>query len=68
MDDQNATKGILVTSSWFGPASREFVAKRAGRIRLIEGGELKALLEERLNKKVRIALPKPPPTRPGPTI
>ncbi|WP_131747678.1 restriction endonuclease [Frankia sp. Cppng1_Ct_nod] len=68
MDDQNATKGILVTSSWFGPASREFVAKRAGRIRLIEGGELKGLLEEHLNKKVRIALPTQIRPQPGSTV
>jgi transposase-like protein len=30
------------------PSSREFAAKRPGKIRLIEGGELKALLEEHL--------------------
>jgi restriction system protein len=67
VEEQHATKGILVTTAWFGPTSREFAAKRLGRVRLIEGDELKGLLEEYLNRKVRIPLPKPPPPRRGST-
>ena len=60
MSDKAATKGILVTTSWFGKASRDFAA-RNGRMELITGRELKALLLEHLDLDVLIGLPKLPP-------
>jgi restriction system protein len=60
MNDKAATKGILVTTSWFGKASRDFVA-RNGRMELIDGRNLKAMLLEHLGLDVLIGLPKPPP-------
>jgi restriction system protein len=63
MDDKRATTGILVTTSWFGSASRQFAANRQERLRLIEGPELKHLLEVHLGLKARIGLPRQPPTR-----
>ncbi|MGH8791035.1 MAG: restriction endonuclease [Stackebrandtia sp.] len=62
MEDKRAGAGILVTTSWFGSSTRDF-AKRHGRIRLIEGAELKHLIEKYLHKNVRIGLPKQPPRR-----
>lgn len=59
MDDKNAAKGILVTTSWVGTKSREF-AQRNGRIQIIEGRELKHLLAEHLNMDVLISLPTVP--------
>jgi restriction system protein len=53
MDDKRASRGVLVTTSWFGKATHDF-AGRHGRIQLIEGGELKHLLAERLNLDVTI--------------
>ena len=53
MDDKRASRGVLVTTSWFGKATHDFAA-RHGRIQLIEGGELKHLLAERLNLDVTI--------------
>lgn len=63
MEDKSATKGILVTTSWFGSAGRQFAARNRERLRLIEGPELKHLLEEHLGLKVRIGLDRQPPTR-----
>jgi restriction system protein len=60
MNDKAATKGILVTTSWFGKASRDFVA-RNGRMELIDGRNLKAMLREHLKLDVLIGLPKLPP-------
>ena len=40
MDDKHAAKGVLVTTSWVGKASRDFAA-RNGRIEIIEGRHLK---------------------------
>ncbi len=60
MNDKAATKGILVTTSWFGKASRDFVA-RNGRMELIDGRNLKAMLLEHLGLDVLIGLPKLPP-------
>lgn len=60
MEDKNAGKAILVTTSWFGKASRDFV-QRHGRIELIDGRGLKAMLAEHLGLDVLISLPKVPP-------
>jgi restriction system protein len=60
MDDMNAAKGVLVTTSWVGKASRDFAA-RNGRIEIIEGRQLKAMLQEHLGLDALIGLPKLPP-------
>lgn len=60
MDDKKAAKGVLVTTSWVGKASRDFAA-RNGRIEIIEGRHLKSLLLEYLGKDVLIGLPNLPP-------
>ncbi|WP_436787936.1 restriction endonuclease [Yinghuangia sp. YIM S10712] len=60
MEDKNAGKAILVTTSWFGKSSRDFV-QRHGRIELIDGRGLKAMLKEHLGLDVLIGLPKIPP-------
>jgi len=60
MEDKNAAKGVLVTTSWVGKASRDFAA-RNGRIEIIEGRHLKSLLLEHLGKDMLIGLPKLPP-------
>jgi restriction system protein len=44
----------VVTTSSFGPASHAF-AKEVGRITLIDGARLKALLEEHLGMDVLIS-------------
>lgn len=48
MEDKRASRGVLVTTSWFGKATEDFVS-RHGRIQLIGGPELKHLLLEHLN-------------------
>ena len=63
MEDKNATKGILVTTSWFGSSGRQFAANHKERLQLIEGPELKHLLEEHLGLRVRIGLDRQPPPR-----
>jgi restriction system protein len=60
MHDKAASRGVLVTTSWFGKASADF-AHRNGRMQLIDGRNLKALLKEYLNMDVLIGLPKTPP-------
>lgn len=60
MNDKAAAKGILVTTSWFGKTSRDFV-QRNGRMQLIDGRGLKALLLEHLDLDVLISLPTLPP-------
>ena len=60
MNDRAAAKGVLVTTSWVGKASRDFAA-RIGRIEIIEGRHLKSLLLEHLGISVLIGLPKLPP-------
>ncbi len=55
MDDKRATKGILVTTSWYGTASWDFVS-RHGRIELIDSPRLKHLLREHLDLDVLIPL------------
>lgn len=59
MGDKQATRGILVTTSWFGKASIDFV-NRHGRMQLIDGRNLKAMLAEHLQLDVLISLPKLP--------
>jgi len=61
MEDKNAAKGVLVTTSWVGKASRDFAARNGSRIELIEGRHLKSLLREHLGLDVLISLPKLPP-------
>ena len=61
MDDMNAAKGVLVTTSWVGKASRDFAARNGNRIQIIEGRELKHLLREHLSIDALISLPKLPP-------
>ncbi|RSM67748.1 restriction endonuclease [Kibdelosporangium aridum] len=53
MDDKRASRGVLVTTSWFGKATEDFVG-RHGRIQLIAGPELKHLLAEHLDLDVVI--------------
>lgn len=60
MEDKSAAKGVLVTTSWVGKASRDFAA-RNGRIEIIEGRHLKSMLLEHLGLDVLISLPKLPP-------
>lgn len=59
IDDKDAAKGILVTTSWFGKASYDF-ARRNGRIQLIDGRGLKSMLRDHLGKEVLIGLPATP--------
>ncbi len=61
MDDKNAGKGVLVTTSWVGKASRDFAARNGSRIEIIEGRHLKFLLKKYLGLDVLIGLPKLPP-------
>jgi restriction system protein len=61
MEDKNAAKGVLVTTSWVGKASRDFAARNGSRIEIIEGRHLKSLLKEHLGLDVLIGLPKLPP-------
>ncbi len=57
VEEKRATRGFLVTTSWFGAASRAF-ATANNRLQLIDGAELKHLLSECLDLDVRIDLPK----------
>ena len=58
MDDMNAAKGVLVTTSGVGKASRDFAARNGNRIQIIEGCELKHLLREHLSIDALISLPR----------
>lgn len=60
MHDKAAAKGILITTAWFGKTSLDF-AYRTGRMQLIDGRGLKALLQEHLGIDALIGLPKVPP-------
>ena len=60
MDHKRAAKGVLVTTSWVGKASRDFAAAN-GRIEIIEGRNLKHMLNEHLGLDVLIGLDKIPP-------
>jgi restriction system protein len=61
MDDKNAAKGVLVTTSWVGKASRDFAARNGSRIEIIEGRHLKYLLKNHFGLDVLISLPRLPP-------
>ena len=61
MEDKNAAKGVLVTTSWVGKASRDFAMRNGSRIQIIEGRQLKHMLKEHLGLDVLISLPKLPP-------
>jgi len=50
MADHNATTGVLVTTSWFGRASEQFANRN--RITLVNGAELKQLIQEHLGRDV----------------
>jgi restriction system protein len=53
MGQMKASRGVLVTTSWFGKQSHEFAAEH-GRIQLIEGTHLKHMLQEHLGLDVLI--------------
>jgi restriction system protein len=61
MEDKYAAKGVLVTTSWVGKASRDFAARNGSRIQIIEGRQPKYMLKEHLGLDVLISLPKLPP-------
>ncbi|MFK0216861.1 restriction endonuclease [Streptomyces vinaceus] len=56
--DKSASKGIVVTTAWFGKASWDFAPRN--RVELIDGRHLKALLLEHLGIDALIGLPKLP--------
>ena len=58
VEDKRAAKGILITTSWASKASHDFVM-RYGRIEIIEGQQLKAMLKEHLGLDVRIDVDRP---------
>lgn len=60
MEHKRAAKGVLVTTSWVGKASRDF-ATANGRIEIIEGRNLKHMLKEHLDLDVLIGIDKLPP-------
>ncbi|WP_206779377.1 restriction endonuclease, partial [Frankia sp. EI5c] len=62
MEDKRATKGIMVTTSWYGKSSWDFVA-RHGRIELIDSPRLNFLLIEHLDLDVLIPLDRKVPSR-----
>ncbi|MET9931999.1 MULTISPECIES: restriction endonuclease [unclassified Streptomyces] len=57
--DKGASKGIVVTTAWFGKASWDFAPRN--RVELIDGRHLKSLLLEHLGIDALIGLPKLPP-------
>jgi len=57
--DTGASKGIVVTTAWFGKSSLDFAPRN--RLELIDGRHLKALLLEHLEIDSLIGLPKLPP-------
>lgn len=58
IEEKKAGHGILVTTSWFTPRSRE-KARENGRIRLIDGQNLVAIIKEHLGKDVLISVTPP---------
>jgi len=62
MGQLKASRGVLVTTSWFGKQSHEFAVEH-GRIQLIEGNHLKHMLQEHLGLDVVIGELKGPPRR-----
>jgi restriction system protein len=63
MADHNATRGVLVTTSWFGRASEQFANRN--RITLVNGAELKQLIKDHLKRDVIPGTS--PPRRLGPS-
>lgn len=61
VEDKDASRGVLVTTSWFGKASYDIVQRNGQRLDLIDGRNLKALLLEHLGIDALIGLPKLPP-------
>jgi restriction system protein len=59
MADKQATKGILVTTSWVTNEGHAFAA-RNGRLQIIEGAHLTYLCREHLGIDVLISLERPP--------
>ncbi len=55
MQDEGATKGILVTTSSFGTASREFAKNKP--VELIDGNHLLHLLEKHAGIRAKIEMP-----------
>lgn len=53
MGQKKASRGVLVTTSWFGKATSDF-ADDHGRIQLIDGQQLKYMLKEHLGLDVVI--------------
>ncbi|WP_199800646.1 restriction endonuclease [Streptomyces marianii] len=60
MHDKAAAKGIIITTAWLDKVSKDF-AYLTGRMDLIDGRGLKALLLEHLGIDALISLPKAPP-------
>jgi restriction system protein len=58
VDDARASRGIVVTTAWFGKASRDFVARNP-RLQLIEGQELLHLLKKHLNVDALLGVKRP---------
>lgn len=59
-DDTDAVRGVLVTTSWFGKASYDWVQRNGRKLDLIDGWNLKALLLGHLGLDVLSGLPKAP--------
>ncbi|MGW5768763.1 restriction endonuclease [Streptomyces longwoodensis] len=59
VNDTGASKGIVVTTAWFGKTSLDFAPRN--RLELIDGRHLKSLLLEHLGIDALIGLPKLPP-------
>lgn len=55
MDHERANKGILITTSTFGPACHKFADGKP--LQLIDGSGLLALIEEYTDLKVKIVIP-----------
>ncbi|MER7243497.1 restriction endonuclease [Kribbella sp. NPDC000426] len=62
MGQLKASRGVLVTTSWFGKQSHDFAAEH-GRIQLIEGNHLKHMLQEHLGLDVIVGELKNAPKR-----
>uniref|UniRef100_A0AB33JUN4 Restriction endonuclease type IV Mrr domain-containing protein n=1 Tax=Kitasatospora sp. CMC57 TaxID=3231513 RepID=A0AB33JUN4_9ACTN len=60
LQDKQATRGVLVTTSWYGKTSLDFGHRH--KLDLIDGRNLKALLLEYLGIDALIGLPKIPPS------
>jgi restriction system protein len=54
--DKRATKGIMVTTSWYGKTSRDYAARNP-QIQLIDGENLKELIKRYLGLDILIGIP-----------